>query len=57
MGNKKIRQRVARSLCAVVTALAAAAAPVMQNVGGAFADTKDYDKEIAELEQKAENIK
>lgn len=57
MGNIKIRQRIARSLCAVVTALAAAAAPVMQNVGGAFADTKDYDKEIAELEQKAENIK
>ena len=38
-----------------MTAFAAAAVPVMG--GTTFADTKDYDQEIAQLEQKAEQIK
>ncbi len=46
---------IARTACAVFTALCAAAAPVIG--GGAYADTKDYDQEIAQLEEKAEQIK
>ena len=56
MGNK-LMKGILRRACAVMTAIAAAAAPVMVSGGGAFADTKDYDQEIAELEQKAERIK
>lgn len=57
MGNIKFRQRFLQSACAAITALTVAAAPVMGGGIGAFADTKDYDQEIAELEQKAEKIK
>lgn len=57
MGKIKLRQRMLRSVCAAVTAFAAAAAPVIGNAGGAFADTKDYDSEIQQLEEKAEQIK
>ena len=55
MGKNNIRKGILRSLCAAVTAFAAAAVPVMG--GTTFADTKDYDQEIAQLEQKAEQIK
>ncbi len=55
MGKKTLKQKLLRSLLAAVTAFAAAAAPVLGG-SGAFADTKDYDKEIAELEEKAEKI-
>ena len=51
MGKNNIRKGILRSLCAAVTAFAAAAVPVMG--GTTFADTKDYDQEIAQLEQKA----
>lgn len=54
-GENNIRKGILRSLCAAVTAFAAAAVPVMG--GTTFADTKDYDQEIAQLEQKAEQIK
>ena len=57
MGNIKLRQNILRGTCALVTALSAAAAPVLGAGTGAFADTKDYDQEIAALEQKAEKIK
>lgn len=57
MGNNKIKQRIMQSVCAAVTALAAAAAPIVGNTGGAFADTKDYDSEIKRLEEEAEKIK
>lgn len=57
MGNRKLRQKILQSACAVFTALTAAAAPVFSAGTGAFADTKDYDQEIAALEQKAEKIK
>lgn len=56
MGNK-LMKGILRRACAVMTAIAAAAAPVTVSGGGAFADTKDYDQEIAELERKAERIK
>ena len=55
MGKNNIRERILRGICAAVTALAAAAAPL--TTGTTFADTKDYDQEIAQLEQKAEQIK
>ena len=55
MWKNNIRKGILRSLCAAVTAFAAAAVPVMG--GTTFADTKDYDQEIAQLEQKAEQIK
>ena len=55
MGKHNIRKGILRSLCAAVTAFAAATVPVMG--GTTFADTKDYDQEIAQLEQKAEQIK
>ncbi|MGN1339149.1 MAG: murein hydrolase activator EnvC family protein [Oscillospiraceae bacterium] len=55
MGNRKLRQRFLHSACAALTALTVAAVPVLG--GGAFADVKDYDQEIAALEQKAEKIK
>lgn len=45
-----------RRTCAVLTAIVTAAAPVLGNSIGAFADTKDYDQEIAALEEKAEKI-
>ncbi len=48
-------QKIARRACAVFAAICTAAAPVIG--GGVFADTTDYDKEIAQLEQKAEQIK
>ena len=54
MGKNNLRKGILRSLCAAVTAFAAAAVPVMG--GTTFADTKDYDQEIAQLEQKAEQI-
>lgn len=56
MGNK-VMKGIMRRACAVAAALFVAAAPVMTGGSGAFADTKDYDQEIAELEQKAERIK
>ena len=54
MGKFKSR-KIARTACAILTAICTAAAPVMWS--GASADTTDYDKEIAQLEQKAEQIK
>lgn len=54
MGNK-IRNRLLRRGCAVLTAVMVAAMPLLG--GGALADTKDYDQEIADLEKKAEEIK
>ncbi len=57
MGNIKLRKKILRGACALVTALTTAAAPVFSTGMGAFADTKDYDQEIAALEQKAEKIK
>ena len=54
MGKFKT-SKLARTACAILTAVCTAAAPVMWS--GASADTTDYDKEIAQLEQKAEQIK
>lgn len=54
MGKFKT-SKLARTACAILTAICTAAAPVMWS--GASADTTDYDKEIAQLEQKAEQIK
>lgn len=54
MGKFK-KSKLARTACAILTAVCTAAAPVMWS--GASADTTDYDKEIAQLEQKAEQIK
>lgn len=54
MGKFKSR-KIARTACSILTAICTAAAPVMWS--GASADTTDYDKEIAQLEQKAEQIK
>lgn len=56
MGNLKFRKGLMRRTCAVLTAIVTAAAPVLGNSIGAFADTKDYDQEIAALEEKAEKI-
>ena len=54
MGNINMKG-ITRRACAVFAAVCTAAAPVIG--GGAFADTTDYDQEIAQLEQKAEQIK
>lgn len=55
MGN--IKTRFLRRVFAAATAISVAAVPVFGESSGAFAETKDYDKEIAALEQKAEQIK
>ena len=57
MGNRKITHKLLQGVFAAVTALSAAAAPVLAGGSGAFADIKDYDQEIAALEEKAEKIK
>lgn len=54
MGKIKTKG-IARRACAVLTALCTAAIPMISS--GVYADTTDYDKEIAQLEQKAEQIK
>ena len=56
MGNTKLMKKLMRSACAAVTAITVAAAPVFGSGMGAFADTKNYDQEIAALEEKAEKI-
>lgn len=55
MGKKKMTGKVLRRMCALAAALAAAGVSTLSV--GVYADNKDYDKEIAALEEKAERIK
>ena len=50
------RKGIQSAICAAAVAILTVFAPFTGQQTG-FADTKDYDQEIAELEQKAEQIK
>lgn len=55
MGKKKSAAKLLRGACAFAAAIVTAGASTLSV--GVYADTKDYDKEIAALEEKAEKIK